>query len=117
GHQQALARALRMPDHPDFPVSVWTGRGNRALDCVTDGVKLMVARQDLRDTTAVITKDNEVFQEVQETALLEHSLYKRLQLWCARRREGLPRHRSPWHEPLAVCCEGANPSIKPVRNE
>jgi hypothetical protein len=30
GHQQALSRTLRMPDHPDFAVSILGGRGQGA---------------------------------------------------------------------------------------
>jgi hypothetical protein len=49
GHQQALARPLRVPDHPHLAVAPGTAGLHRAGHGPLHGVELVIARDDLGD--------------------------------------------------------------------
>ena len=52
-HQQALARALRVPDDADLAVAVGAGGGDRLLQRLAAAVQLVIAGDDLERAFAL----------------------------------------------------------------
>ena len=109
GHRQALARALRVPDDADAPVAGLAARpvarlvaaqrlrdaiagrrlrrAQRLLDRHVHRVELVVARHLLGELAAArVLEHDEVADEIEEAALLEHAFEHDLQLGQRRRR-------------------------------
>ena len=91
GHQQALAGALRVPDHADLAVAVRRGRCQRAFHRAAHGVELVVAGEDFDDLAAGVAEDDEILEQVQEAAAVEHALEHGFQFRRALRREIVAR--------------------------
>src|ERR1700687_2689282 len=101
-HQQALAGALRMPDHANLAVTLRLACRQRARHCMPHGVELVIAREYLCNVATGITKDDEVFDQVKKAAAVEHTLEDGLKLRRALGCSIANRHRPPRHEALAV---------------
>ena len=110
GHQQALAGALRVPDHADLAIAAGRRRRERALHRVPHGVELVVAREDLDDVApSSVAEDDEILEQVEQAAAVEHALEQRLQFRRALGRDdhrpstvrhGMNRSRSAVSEPM-----------------
>ena len=137
GHRQALARALRVPDHADAPVARLAARplprlvaprpfGDPARRCRPSGaqrlfhrhvdrMELVVAGHLLDELAAArVLEDDEVAQQVEEAPLLEHTLQHDLQLGHVRRRVLAPGDRAPGLEPLLARAERADARLHAV---
>ena len=141
GHRQALARALRVPDHPDAPVTrlaaglpaglvaspglghpvglaAQLGGPQRLAHCHPHRVELVVACHLLREpATAFVLEDDEVAHEVEEALWREDALAHYLQLRQMRIGEALARDGAPGLEPLASGGERANARLHPVGDD
>src|SRR5258706_2016642 len=104
-HQQALAGALRMPDHSRLAVALRRARRQRACHRMTHCVELVVACEYLCNVTAGIAKHDKVLDQIKKAAALEYALEDRLQLRRALRCNILTCHRPPRHEAFAVSGE------------
>lgn len=60
-----------MPNHPGASVASFAGRLDCGLDGPVHGVKLMVAGDFLNYFLAVVLKNNEVADEIQEASLFK----------------------------------------------
>ena len=90
----------------------------RFLHCHVHRVELMVARHFLRQLTAAfVFEHDEVPQEVEEAAPLEHSPQHNLQLGQASRRVASPRDRAPGLEPFAPRGERPDARLHAVGND
>ena len=115
-HEQALAGALRVPDDADLAVAVRAGGGERAVDGLPDGVELVIAGENLGEAAAGVAEDDEVLDEVEEAALVEHALEDGFQLGRALGREVVAGDGAPRHEPLAVSGQRADAGVEAVGN-
>src|SRR5713101_3362051 len=79
-HGEALSRSLRVPDDAYAAISLGTRGRDRRLDGAADSVELVIARHLLRDSATVVLVNDEVADEVEETALLEDAADGNLQL-------------------------------------
>ena len=137
-HRQALARPLRVPDHPDPPVAAlptrhrcgreaalrlaWLARmpadhrgAERFLDRDVDGVELVVARDLLGELAAAgVLEDDEVPQQGEEALAIEDALQHHLELGDGRPGIIVPRDRAPWLEPLLACPERTDAGLDAV---
>ena len=114
-HQQALARALGVPDHADAPVALRPRGVDRAVDRMAHGVELVIAGDLLDQLGAIVLEDYEPPDVVQESPLLEHALDQGSQLGPALGRDRGPVHRAPGQEPLGIGGQRAEPRLQPVR--
>src|SRR5208282_6193763 len=139
-HQQALARSLRVPDDADALVAERSlpnarpaelrrafmqartvadcGRRDGAQgggDGRANRMELMIAGEDFDGLTACVAEDDEVLDEVEKAAAIEHALENRLEFRCALGPEAIAVNRPPGHEPLAVGGERADARGDPVR--
>ena len=115
-HQQALARALRVPDDARLAVATRRGRCKRACHRLPHGVELVIAREDFDDIASRVAEDDEILHQVEEAAAVEHALEHRLQFRRALGRQIVARHRPPWHEPFAVGGQRADAGRNAVRD-
>ncbi len=132
-HRQALAGALRVPDHADAPVpgltawplpgvvpASWFGRdrlrrAQRLLHRHVDRMKLVVAGHLLGELAAAgILKHDEMPQQIEKAALLEHALQHHVQLGLMRRRILAPADRAPRLEPLLARAERTDARLHAV---
>lgn len=116
GHQQALPRALRVPDHPDLAVTCRPGRLQRAGHSVAHGVELVIAGDDFDQPAAGIAEDDKILQLLQKAVFVEDAFQQGFQLGRAFGRDLVPVHRAPGHEALAAGGERADTGIQPVGN-
>jgi len=131
-HQQALARALRVPDHARLAVArrllphagqAVDGRvlGHRMLAgpqrrChrLPDGMELVVAGDDLDQSAAGFTEHGEMAQQIEEAPLLEHALDQRSHLRHALGLYAGAVGGAPGHEALEVCRQRADPGLQAI---
>ena len=127
-----------MPDDPDAPIAGLTtraraglvdagrlgdaalGRGTggaeRLLHRHIDGPELMVAGHLLGKLAgALVLEDDEVADQIQETAMVEDTLNNDLQLWEVGRGGLAAGDGASGLEPLAARSEGADTSLDAVR--
>ena len=139
GHGQALPRALRVPDDADPPIAGIAARLSAGLvpaarlgdplrfllqrrraqglaDRRLHRVELVIAGHLLDERAAVVLEDDEVAQQRQEAALLEHALDRHLQLGVEGRRQLLAVDGAPRLEPLPAGRQRAEPRLHPVRH-
>ena len=129
-----------MPDHADAPVAGIAARPAAGLVAAAGGVgdaprlglqrrgaqgladrrphrvELVIAGHLLDRRPAVVLEDDEVAQQRQEAALLEHALDRHLQLGVEDRRQLLTVDRAPRLEPLPAGGERTEPRLHPVRD-
>ena len=138
GHRQALARALRVPDDADPLVArlaagavageIGAGRllgfrreiggPQRLLDRDIDRVELVISRDLLRERAAAeILEHNEMADEIEKPARLEHAGEHDLQFGQARRRILAPADRAPRLEPFLARAERADAGLHAVRGD
>ena len=77
GHGDALAAALRVPDHTAFLVTAGARCFHHLRDGCTHRMELVIAR-DLLDQRAVVFKQHEVTQVVQQVLRSQHAAHQRL---------------------------------------
>ena len=136
-HRQALARALRVPDHAHAPVAllasrlafgvedavavahpVPSGRPPRLLHRHVDCVELVVTRYFLDEPAAAqVLEHDEVPQQIEAAALLEHALDQHLQFGQKSRRQRFPADGPPGLEPFAPGAQRADPRLRAVRHD
>ena len=105
-HEQALARTLRMPNHPRLAVALQ--RLQHLLQSLLRGVVLMVARCLLDHRAPVILKDREIPQQVEEHVPAEQAAHQGFPChFTLRIDQRFPIHRAPCHVPVKVRREGA----------
>ena len=109
GHQQALARALGMPDDADLRSPPSARVAAKVRTTAAHGVELVIARDDLDDVAPGVAEDDEVLEEFEEPARLEHALEHCFQFGHALRREIVAGHGAPRHEPLAIRGQRTDP--------
>ena len=114
-HQQALARALRVPDHPDFAVAAGRRRRQRAGHRAAHGMELMIAGEDFDDIAPGVAEDDKILEDIEEMAAVEHALENRLKLRRSLGREIVAMDRPPGHEPFAVGGKRTDPRRDSVR--
>ena len=115
-----------MPDDPDAVVSrvspmpagvglLGCSRSERLFNSYVHGMELVVAGYLLdKDSPALIFEDEEVPQEVQETALVEDSAEHDLEFSQGLRGVFLTLDRPPGLEPLLACPDHPYPSLGAV---
>ena len=107
-HQQALSRALGVPDDAGLAVAARSRGRQRMRHGMAHGMKLMIAGKDFGDLASGIAEDYEILQEVQKAATVEHALEHRLQFWCGLGGQTIAGHCPPRHEPLSIRRQRAN---------
>ena len=115
-HQQALARALGVPDHADLAVTARRRRFQRAGHGAAHRVELVVACEDFDDFTVLVAEDDEILDDVEQVAAVEHALQNRLKLRLALRREIVAGDSPPGHEAFAIRRQRADARDKTVRS-
>src|SRR5713226_4269305 len=80
-------------------------------------MELVIASKDLRNTAAGIAKDDEVFHEIEEAALIEDALENRFQFRRALGRQVVAGNGPPWHETLTLGSERTDARGKAIRND
>src|SRR5581483_2185608 len=117
-HRQALARALRMPDHPAAPVARCVRRLDSRFDSLVDGVELMVAGDFLANLAGTfIFEDDKVAEQAQEATLIKDAFDYHLQLRHRGWREGFAVDRAPGHEALPIGSKRANSRLDAVGDD
>ena len=141
-HRQALAGALRVPDHADAPVALLAaGRRpgvvaarssakpcacassariapQRLLQRDVDGVELVVARHLLDELAAArVLEHDEVPDQIEEAALLEHAFQQHLQLGAGSAASVLALDGAPRHEPFPAGAERADARLRAVGDD
>ena len=81
-HRVALARPLRVPEHPE-PALAFLALAHR-LQGTVHSEELMVAGEDLSQLARRLVEDDEVLHQVHEVALVAHALEQRLHVDRAR---------------------------------
>ena len=82
-----------------------------------DGVELVIARQFFDDgIAAVVFKNDEMPDEVEETALLKYAAQQHFKLRHGGGRDGFTVNRAPRHEAFLVRADGADTRLQPVGN-
>src|SRR5258708_3535401 len=107
-HEQALARALGVPDHADFAVAVGPRGGERTGYRLPHSMKLVITGKNLGNATASVTEDDEILYQIEEAAFLENAFEDRFQFGRAFGRKVIARDRAPGHEAFAIGCERAD---------
>ena len=135
-HRQALARPLRVPDHPDPPVAAGAGRlparlvaagrfghhllqgcrAQRLGDGGLHGVELVVPGHLLHEgAAAVVLEHDEVADQREQPAAVEDAFEQHLELREARVGQRLARNRAPRLEPLLPGRQRADARFQPIR--
>ena len=116
GHLDALASALRMPDHPTLAGAAGGGRREHALHHRPHRVELVVARHFL-DELAVVLEQNEVAQIFQQQVALEQAQYQGFEFAHRPQRVGDDAvDGAPGHEAFAVAGQRAHARLDAVGN-
>ena len=107
GHRQALAAALRVPDHADAPVARLVDGAHRLRDRLVDRPELVIGGHLLGDGRPVVFEDHEVPDEVQQAR--RSSMPRTSVSSCGRRGRlhAVAVDRAPGHEALPVGRERA----------
>ena len=72
-HQQALAGALRMPDYADLAIALRRRGLDGFFNRMPDGMKLVIARDDLRKTRSGLPKNRKIMKQVKQPAPVENA--------------------------------------------
>ena len=116
-HRQALAAALRVPDHPDAAVALDPGRRDGVIHRLVDGVILVIGGDLLGDGCAVGLEDDEIADQVEQALRREDALDQRLKLGLTGRIDDLAIDRAPRLEPLPAAGERAEPRLDAIRDD
>ncbi len=118
GHREALARPLRMPNHARAPVAARAGRFHRGFHGKIHRVVLVIARHLLHEgAAAAIFEHDEIADQIQEPAFVEHPLQDDLKLRKPRVGKVFSLDGSPGHKPLPVGGQGPNARLDAIRDD
>ena len=105
GHQERLAGALRVPD--DAALAAAVARREHGVDCLPDGMELVVAGDLLDRATTLVFEDDEPAQHVEERPAVQEAMGERLQGQSLRLLDdGVPVDRAPPHEAVEASGDG-----------
>lgn len=103
-----------MPDYADFAVTLGRGCLDGPLDCMPNGVELVVACDDLRETRSSFAKHGEIMQQIEEAPLFENSFDQDVEFGLAFRGDHFAIGCAPGHEPFLIGGQRADPRGQPI---
>src|SRR5450755_3603005 len=116
-HREALAAALRMPDHTGALVPILRGGFEGGGDGFVDGVILMIGGHLLVDVHSVAFEDDKGAHEVQQALLLADAEQEGLKLWCPFGSDGVAVDGAPGLEALPVGGHGARACLDAIGDD
>ncbi len=105
-----------MPDNPNAPVAT-LARGAQSLsNGLVDGKILVIAREFLPESAAIVFEDGERAQQVEQTLRGQRAANQHFQL-RAPFLQRFPIHRTPAFEPIPGGGQAAQPGVRPIAGD